>query len=509
MNPLREGLSQERIPEPHVMIIFGASGDLTKRKLLPALYSLERERRLPANFAVMGIARSEYSEDDFRKEMHEGCDKYSRRKPVEENVWGEFAKRIYYQPAEFDDLEAYHALKKKLDSIDQELGIPANRLFYLSTPPSVFPLIMENLGKAKLVSREFDPWCRVIVEKPFGRDLETAQTLNRQMKQVFREAQIYRIDHYLGKETVQNMLTFRFANGLFEPIWNQYHVHHVQITSAESLGVEGRGGYFEEAGILRDMVQNHLFQLLCLVGMEPPVSLDSNAIRDEKVKFLKSLRPIPAGEFDNFVVRGQYSTGHVLGESVPGYREEEGVDPNSTTETYVALRLLVDNWRWGNVPFFVRAAKRMPKKVTDISIHFRNAPYALFNNGTDGTRKDVPNVLTIRIQPDEGISIHFGSKIPGPTMDVAPVNMEFRYGTSFGKEPPEAYERLLLDAMLGDPTLFIRDDETEASWSFITNIHETWAQQNPREIPTHPAGSWGPPEADRLPATRDSGWRKP
>ena len=371
----------------------------------------------------------------------------------------------------------------------------------------MFPLIVENLGKVGLVSRQQQPWSRIIVEKPFGHDLQSAQTLNRQLKQVFREAQIYRIDHYLGKETVQNMLTFRFANGLFEPIWNQYHIHHVQITSAESLGMEGRGAYFEEAGILRDMVQNHLYQLLCLVGMEPPVSLDSSAIRDEKVKFLRSLRPIPADHFGEYVVRGQYGAGHVMGESVPGYRQEPGVNPDSTTETYVALRLMVDNWRWGNVPFFVRAAKRMPKKVTDISIKFRNAPYAMFRQNHGAS--EVANVLTIRIQPDEGILLHFGSKVPGPSMDVAPVNMEFRYGTSFGKEPPEAYERLILDAMLGDSTLFIRDDETEASWTFITGVHQMWAEQKLRKIPEHPAGTWGPPEAEALPATRAAEWRKP
>ena len=507
MNPLREGLTQERVPEPHVIVIFGASGDLTKRKLLPALYSLTRERLLPANFAVMGVARDKLALDDFREQMRKGCDRYARRKPVDPNVWQDFSRNLYYHTAEFDDLDAFKALKDELEEIDAELGIPANRLFYLSTPPSVFPVIVENLGKAGLVSRAAEPWNRIIVEKPFGRDLESARTLNRQLKQVFREAQIYRIDHYLGKETVQNMLTFRFANGLFEPIWNQYHVHHVQIISAESLGVEGRGSYLEEAGILRDMVQNHIFQLLCLTGMEPPVSMDSNAIRDEKVKFLKSLRPLPMDELDDYVVRGQYVAGHVLGDSVPGYREEPGVAQDSRTETYVALRLLTDSWRWGNVPFFVRAAKRMPKKVTDISITFRNAPTTLFRNGNgDG---DVSNVLTIRVQPDEGISLHFGSKVPGPTMDVAPVNMEFRYGTSFGKEPPEAYERLILDAMLGDSTLFIRDDETEASWTFISRIHQAWAERKERNIPIYPSGTWGPPEADALISRRAAEWRKP
>ena len=506
MNPLRAGLTRERVPEPHVMVIFGASGDLTKRKLLPALYSLNRDRLLPANFAVLGVARDKLNVDEFRDTMRQGCERFARRKGGDEEAWEDFGRSLFYHVAEFDDPEAYRSLKAELEEIDGEFGIPANRLFYLSTPPSVVPTIIENLGKAGLVSRAFSPWCRIIVEKPFGRDLESAQTLNRQLKQVFREAQIYRIDHYLGKETVQNMLAFRFANGLFEPIWNQYHVHHVQIVSAESIGIENRAAYFEEAGILRDMVQNHLFQLLCLVGMEAPISMDADAIRDEKVKFLKSLRPMPPDELDAHVVRGQYVAGHVLGESVPGYREEPGVAPDSSTETFVALRLLTDSWRWGNVPFFLRAAKRMPKKVTDISIGFRNAPTSLFRG--DGA-PTVSNVLTIRIQPDEGISLHFGSKVPGPTMEIAPVNMEFRYGTSFGKEPPEAYERLILDAMLGDATLFIRDDETETSWRFISRIHEAWAGRKERSIPTYPAGTWGPPEADTLIARRQAAWRKP
>jgi len=493
MNPLREGLVKERVPEPHVMVIFGATGDLTKRKLLPGIYTMVRERLLPANLAVVGFARRDWSDEFFREEMRAGCDS--------------FAQQIYFHRGTFDDPEAYKSLKARLDEIDRELGIPANRLFYLSTPPSVFPVILEQLGAAKLVTRGYSPWSRVIVEKPFGRDLESARKLNRQLKQHFREMQIYRIDHYLGKETVQNMMALRFANGIFEPLWNRKYVESVQITAAEAIGVEGRGGYFEEAGILRDMVQNHLFQVLCLTGMEPPVSLDPDAVRDEKVKLLRALRALPLERLDEHVVRAQYAMGRVLGESVPGYLEEGGVDPASTTETYVALKLYFENWRWAGVPFFLRTAKRMPKKVTEIAVLFRHAPHRLF--GGNGARPPVPNVLSVRIQPDEGITLHFGSKVPGPSIEVAPVNMEFRYGTSFGAEPPEAYERLILDAMLGDNTLFIRDDETETSWAFISRIHEAWKERGPVKLPQYPSGTWGPAEADALVRAEGLDWRKP
>ena len=506
MNPLREGLVKERIPEPQVMVIFGASGDLTKRKLLPALYTLARERLLPSPFAVVGFARRPAGDDEFREQMRAGCDKYARRRPVDKTLWGGFAPGIFYHQGSFDDLGAYNTLKARLEEIDAQFGIPANRLYYLSTPPSAYPDIIENLGKSGLVNRTNQPFTRIIVEKPFGRDLESARVLNRQLKQVFREAQIFRIDHYLGKETVQNMLVFRFGNGIFEPLWNNRYIDHVQITGAEAIGVEGRGAYYEEAGILRDMVQNHLFQVMSLMGMEPPVSMESNSVRDEKVKFLRSLRPIDPERMDEYVVRGQYTSGHVQGQSVPGYREEPGVAPESMTETYVGLKLLVDNWRWANVPIFLRSAKRMPKRVTEIAIHFKAAPLMLFGN--HGGQGPVPNILSIRIQPNEGILLHFGSKIPGPTMDVAPVNMEFRYGTSFGAEPPEAYERLILDAMVGDSTLFTRDDEVEASWTFITRIHETWAGQKKRKIPGYEAGTWGPAEADEL-LGENYRWRQP
>ncbi|MCZ6533252.1 MAG: glucose-6-phosphate dehydrogenase [SAR324 cluster bacterium] len=507
MNPLHEGLIQERVPEPHVMVIFGAGGDLSKRKLIPALYTLARERLLPGGFAMLGTANRDMDDKAFRQEMKESCDRFARRRPVDASLWKGFSNSLYYEQGNFGDPAFYQALKARLEAIRGKTGIPPNTLFYLSVPPSVFPMIVDNLRTAGLVTRGYSPWTRIIVEKPFGRDLESARTLNRELKQVFREMQIFRIDHYLGKETVQNMLALRFANGIFEPLWNSRYVSNVQITAAEPIGMEGRGSYFEEAGILRDMVQNHLFQVLCLTAMEPPVNIEAGAERDEKVKLLHALRPIPPREMDKYVVRAHYQMGRVLGEAVPGYREEPGVAKNSITETFVALKLYIDNWRWGNVPFFLRTAKRMPKKVTEISILFRQAPHSMFGN--NGGRPPAPNMLSIRIQPDEGISLHFGSKVPGPSMEIAPVSMEFRYGTSFGQEPPEAYERLILDAMLGDGTLFIRDDETEASWKFISQIHEVWKKQRKKSIPLYHAGTWGPEEANKLMSGTDMTWRNP
>ncbi|MCZ6473565.1 MAG: glucose-6-phosphate dehydrogenase [SAR324 cluster bacterium] len=507
MNPLHEGLIQERVPEPHVRVIFGAGGDLSKRKLIPALYTLARERLLPGGFAMLGTANRDMDDKAFRQEMKESCDRFARRRPVDASLWKGFSNSLYYEQGNFGDPTFYQALKARLEAIRGKTGIPPNTLFYLSVPPSVFPMIVDNLRTAGLVTRGYSPWTRIIVEKPFGRDLESARTLNRELKQVFREMQIFRIDHYLGKETVQNMLALRFANGIFEPLWNSRYVSNVQITAAEPIGMEGRGSYFEEAGILRDMVQNHLFQVLCLTAMEPPVNIEAGAVRDEKVKLLHALRPIPPREMDKYVVRAHYQMGRVLGEAVPGYREEPGVAKNSITETFVALKLYIDNWRWGNVPFFLRTAKRMPKKVTEISILFRQAPHSMFGN--NGGRPPAPNMLSIRIQPDEGISLHFGSKVPGPSMEIAPVSMEFRYGTSFGQEPPEAYERLILDAMLGDGTLFIRDDETEASWKFISQIHEVWKKQRKKSIPLYHAGTWGPEEANKLMSGTDMTWRNP
>jgi glucose-6-phosphate 1-dehydrogenase len=514
-NPLREGLEQERIPEPTTMVIFGASGDLTKRKLLPALYSLTRERLLPARFAVVGYARKPLTDESFREEMRRGCDEFARRRPVDPELWATFARNIFYQEGSYDDPASFAALKQRLEEIERAQGLPGNRVFYLSTPPSSFATVVRNLGLAGLVPREPPAgkpktFSRVIIEKPFGTDLETARRLNAELHETMSERQIYRIDHYLGKETVQNLLVFRFANGIFEPVWNNRYVDHVQITGAETVGVEGRGGYFEQAGILRDMVQNHLFQVVSLAALEPPVAFEPDAVRDEKLKVLKALRPIPPAEMDAHIVRAQYAAGSIAGRKVPGYREEPGVSPTSQIETFVAMKFFIDSWRWAGVPFYLRSGKRMPKRVTEIAIHFKEAPHLLFGRRGSAIR---PNVLAIRIQPDEGISLNFGSKLPGPSMEVAPVTMEFRYGASFGVDPPEAYERLILDCMLGDNTLFTRADEVEASWTWISKIHQHWAEQSSRPdappLPAYPAGTWGPEAADRLLGADGRQWRRP
>jgi glucose-6-phosphate 1-dehydrogenase len=508
-NPLREGLVEERLPEPCTIVIFGASGDLTKRKLIPAIYSLARDRLLAPSVAVVGVARRPIGDDAFRDQMREGCDRFARRRPVEEQLWPSFAQSLFYHQGAFGELAAYERLGARLAEIERARGIPGNRVYYLSTPPGNFAEILRNLGASGLVrkqARDARPFARVIIEKPFGTDLETARVLNQQVLEVAREPQIYRIDHYLGKETVQNLMVFRFANGIFEPLWNNRYVDHVQITGAEALGIEGRGNYFEQAGILRDMVQNHLFQILCLAAMEPPVAMTADDLRDEKVKVLKALRRIPEGAHGEHVVRAQYTAGSIGGKRVPAYKEEAGVAPTSSTETYVALRFFIDNWRWAGVPFYLRSAKAMPKKVTEVALVFRAAPHRLFVTGDDDHE---PNVLAIRIQPDEGISVKFGSKVPGPTTEVHPVNMEFRYGTSFGAEPPEAYERLLLDGMLGDASLFTRGDEVEASWRWITPIHQAWATGGAPPTASYEAGSWGPREADALLARDGRRWRRP
>lgn len=506
MNPFRADTPADRTPEPATIVIFGASGDLTKRKLIPALYNLLAERHL-SRIAIVGTSRSQISDEEFRASLKEGVEKYSRKKPLDADLWAALEPNLYYQQGGFDDPEAFQRLKVRLESIEKERGLPGNRLFYLSTPPSVFAPIVQNLGKAGLVDPKERPFARVIIEKPFGTDLQTAQTLNEQVRGVLKERQIYRIDHYLGKETVQNLLVFRFANGIFEPLWNNKYIDHVQITGAETLGVERRGGYFDRAGILRDMVQNHLFQVLCLAMMEPPVSFESDAVRDEKVKVLKALRPIDPKTLGTRVVRAQYAPGSVLGTEVPGYIEEPGVDPKSTTETFVAMKLFVDNWRWAGVPIYLRSAKRMPKRVTEVAIHFKSAPHRLFRAGQVA---DVgSNILAIRIQPDEGITMSIGSKVPGPSIEIAPVTMEFRYASSFGVEAPEAYERLLLDALNGDGTLFTRGDEVEASWSFITPIHEAWKAAIHDPPYTYEAGTWGPSIARQLLATDGRAWRRP
>jgi glucose-6-phosphate 1-dehydrogenase len=508
-NPLREGLVEERVPEPAAMVIFGASGDLTRRKLLPALYSLTRDRLLPPRFAVVGFGRQSQTDDAFREEMRKGCAEFARRRPVDAALWSTFARNIFYQQGSYDDPASFVRLKARLEEIERLLGLPGNRVFYLSTPPSTFAPVIRSLGQAGLAPKGTQPFARVIIEKPFGIDLDTARALNRQVHETLDEQQIYRIDHYLGKETVQNLLVFRFANGIFEPLWNNRFVDHVQITGAETVGIEGRGGYFEQAGSLRDMVQNHLLQVLSLAAMEPPVAFEADAVRDEKLKVLKALRYIPASEFSKRVIRAQYAAGSIAGRAVPGYRDEPGVSAQSTTETFVALKISIDSWRWAGVPFYLRSGKRLPKRVTEIAIQFKEAPHLLFGKRGEAIR---PNVLSIRIQPDEGIALNFGSKLPGPSMEIAPVSMEFRYGSSFGVEPPEAYERLLLDCLLGDSTLFTRADEVEASWNWVSRIHRQWSAESADRgaaMESYPAGTWGPAAADRMLTEDGRAWRLP
>ena len=485
------------------MVIFGASGDLTRRKLIPALYDLAARRRLPMGFAVVGLSRSPMSHEEFRDRLREALEE--QRGGVSDDVWESFSKGIFYLAGDSKKPETYTELKSFLGELDEERGTQGNRMYYLSSSPSLFPTIVERLGEAGMNRGEGDGYARLVIEKPFGRDLASARELNAEIRQYFDERQIYRIDHYLGKETVQNVLALRFANGIFEPMWNQHYVDHVQITVAEDLGIGTRGAFYEEAGALRDIVQNHLMQLLCLTAMEPPVAFDAESVREEKVKVLRAVRRMDDGEVERSAVRGQYERGWVWGEEVPGYREEEEVAPGSTTETFVALRLFVDNWRWAGVPFYVRAGKRMPKKATEIAVQFHAAPHTPFARaGTEGLE---PNVLVIRVQPDEGVSLKIGAKVPGSGFEVRSVNMDLLYGSAFLEEAPDAYQRLLLDLMLGDPTLFIRADETEGAWSILEPVMRRWSESE--EIPFYPAGTWGPEEADDLLAHDGRRWRRP
>jgi glucose-6-phosphate 1-dehydrogenase len=503
LNPLREGISARAVPQPCTIVIFGATGDLTHRKLIPALYNLAADGDLPPAVTIVGFARREKTDDQFRNELENATRKFSRQ-TVRDDIWKTFAESIFYHRSEFEDEAGYKALAKRLEKIDKESGTRGNRLFYLAAAPDQFGSILRHLKAAGLNETCRGSWARVIVEKPFGTDLASARELNRVVRNSFTEEQTYRIDHFLGKETAQNILVMRFANAIFAPLWNTHYVDSVQITATEALGVETRGRFYERAGALRDMVQNHLLQLLCLVAMEPPTDLSADSIRDEKVKVIRSLRRLSPNEVAANVVRGQYSEGAIHGDPVVGYRQEQNVKPDSQTETFVALRLFIDNWRWADVPIYMRVGKRLPKSATEISIHFKKAPAVLFNKELCDQ-----NVLVIRIQPDEGISLRIHAKVPGASFRIEPVKMDFHYGTSFGKASPEAYERLLLDAMSGDATLFARRDEVEEAWAFIDRIEEAWhAKKDAPGLFFYPAGSWGPEEADDLLARDGRAWRR-
>jgi glucose-6-phosphate 1-dehydrogenase len=506
-NPLQDADQISKVPEPCILVIFGATGDLTARKLVPALYNLAREGQLPSHFACVGFARREKTNEGFRDEMLEAVNKFSRNKPADPNIWNSFSQCLFYHRSEFHEDEGYISLNKVLHDLDKNFGTKGNRVFYLSTAPSYFPQIVEKLSQHKLIyphDTTTDKWSRVIFEKPFGHDLQSAIDLQKDINKYLDESQVYRIDHYLGKETVQNLLVFRFSNPIFESLWNRHHIDNVQITVAEDIGVGTRGKLWEEAGILRDIVQNHMMQLMTLVTMEPPVSLRAGAIHDEKVKVLDAIRPIPTHDFDKYVARGQYGPGIVDGKEVIGYRSEKDVSPTSVVESYAAISLLIDNWRWSGVPFYLRAGKRMPKKVTEIAITFKHAPGILFQ--TDD-RLNEPNVLVIRIQPDEGISLKTNCKVPGAANFIQPVKLDFLYSRYFGTTPPEAYERLICDCMAGDTTLFARIDEVMSSWKLLTPVLDRWKESPPKDFPNYPSGSWGPHKANALPEKEGRTWR--
>ncbi|HMB06494.1 MAG TPA: glucose-6-phosphate dehydrogenase [Isosphaeraceae bacterium] len=506
VNPLRESLPRTRVPEPCAVVLFGATGDLTHRKLVPALYHLARGGNLPNECAIVGFARRDWTDDQFRAELEQSLSR--GRDPDFAEFWPEFASHLAFSSGTFDDPEAFRRLKQRLEALDRSHGTRGNRLYYLAVSPEFFATIIDQLGKAGLVypAQQESPWSRVVIEKPFGRDLDSAHALNSEISAVLGENQIYRIDHYLGKETVQNILALRFGNTIFEPVWDRRYVESVQITVAEELGMAGgRGGYYDHSGALRDMVQNHLMQLLCLVAMEPPVDLSADAIRNERVKVLDALPRWSPEDVHRNVVRGQYTAGSIEGKEVPGYTQEKGVRPDSTTETYVALRLGLINWRWAGVPFYLRTGKRLPKRASEIAIQFRKPPTRMFEINAE--EAGGANLLVLRIQPNEGASLAFQAKIPASRRRLQEVHMDFRYGTAFAVPPPEAYERLLLDAMLGDPTLYTRTDAVESAWRFCTTILEAWGRDDaPPPLP-YRAGTWGPEAADAL-MDSETRWRR-
>ncbi len=499
----------ERPIPPCCLVIFGATGDLTHRKLIPALFSLEAQGLLPDHFKIVGFARRDFSDHSFRDELQSSLQEFAADLWKESQpAWQKFARRIVFHRSDFDNAAGFSWLKERLDKFDKTDGTLGNRLYYLATPPTTYSTVVEQLGKAGLVKtgseQDSAGFTRIIVEKPFGSDLDSARLLNTELKQVFDEDQIYRIDHYLGKETVQNMFVFRFANLLFEPLWNSKYIDNVQVTVAETVGVEQRAGYFDHAGELRDMVQSHALQMLALIAMEPPNTLSANDIRDEKAKVLRAIKPILEADCDDCVVRGQYGAGKLGDKDVPAYRDEPNVPKDSVTDSFVALKLSIQNWRWAGVPFYIRAGKRLPERVTEVNITFKDLPTVLIANADNNPAE--PNVITIRVQPNEGISMRLGAKPPGQKTVVQPVDMNFTYGTSFGERIHDAYERLIMDALLGDPSLFTRDDEVEAEWGLITPVLNYWSEHQPSAIADYAAGSWGPEEADQMLTKSGRSW---
>ena len=494
-NPLLEGLRKRRTAEPCALTIFGASGDLTQRKLIPALYSLAFRNLLPPNFGVVGVARTPMTDDEFRERMQQAVTDHARDE-FRQEVWDELAEGFRYVATDFGQEGGEQHVVECLHALDRDRGTAGNRLDYLAVPPAAIEAIVVAMGK----HRTSEGWTRLIVEKPFGHDLESARHLNEVIRTYFDESEIFRIDHYLGKETVQNMLVLRFANGIFEPIWNRQFVDHVQITVAESLGIEGRAEFYEQAGAVRDIVQNHLLQLVALTAMEPPIDFSADSVRNEKVKVLKAIHtPGP-----KHIVRGQYGPGYIEGEEVPGYREEPGVAPDSLTETYVAAKLFVDNWRWADTPFYIRTGKRLPKRETTIAIQFKRAPHPPFEIDSEDSLR--PNVLLVHVQPDEGVSLAVGAKVPGQGMTIRTVHMDFLYGGAFRTGLPEAYERLILDCLLGDATLFTRADEVEEQWAIVDAMVAPWKRDRPN-FPNYAAGTWGPATAAELLARDGREWR--
>ncbi len=500
--------AKETLPpvEPCTLVIFGGSGDLAKRRLIPAVYNLLLDGLLPSNYLVLGLGRTPMTDEEFRSTVREGVVTHSRQALIDE-TWNTFSEHLFYLSGENDDPQTYARLKERAEELERNFQMPGNRIFYLSIPPSSFTAVCEGLSHSRLAGApgSRSPHTRIIVEKPVGRDLSSAKAINEVTGRVFDESQIFRIDHYLGKETVQNLMVVRFANSIFEPIWNHKYVDHVQITVSEAEGVGTRASYYEEAGALRDMIQNHLLQLLCLVAMEPPYSLDPDVVRNAKMEVLRCLRPITTKDVEKCTVRAQYTEGQAHGAPVPGYRREKGVKPDSTTETYVAIKCFVENWRWSGVPFYLRTGKALPLRASEVAVQFKDIPQILFN--ANAQNPQAPNVLALKIQPEEGLSLRIVSRVPGTRAHTHPVEMDFQYGEVFGRPSPEAYERLLLDVMAGDASRFMRRDAVEASWAWITQILEAWEKSGQRWLPEYQAGTWGPVEADRLIQNDGRTWR--